>query len=116
MLHAYYKNLEESYYARSQLVTKYLKTKTHANLKLFKKLKNVCSKLCKGGKRKYYESLDMKNVLDIREFWKTMKPFSSDKDSFSLISIEKKTRIISYDFNLSEEFSTRCQARSVLSK
>ena len=66
-----------------------------------------CSKLYKNERRKYYESLDMKNVLDSRKFWKTMGPFLSDKNTvFSQISIEKNNQIISDDFVLSEEFST----------
>ena len=49
----------------------------------------------------------MKNVLDNKKFWKTMRPFLSDKNTvFSQISIEKNNRIISDDFDLSEEFST----------
>ena len=49
----------------------------------------------------------MKNVLDCKEFWKTMRPFLSDKNKvFSQISMEKNNRIISDDFELSEEFST----------
>ena len=58
-------------------------------------------------RRKYFESSDIKNVLDSKEFWKTMRPFISDKNIvFSQISIEKNKRIISDDFDLSEEFST----------
>ena len=76
---------------RSQLETKYLKTKTQTNLSLYKKHKNFCSKLSKRERRKYYESLDMKNVLYSKEFQKTMRPFLSDKNTvFSQISIEKK--------------------------
>ena len=48
----------------------------------------------------------MKNVLDSKEFWKTMRPFRQIKTVFSQISIEKKNRIISDAFDLSEEFST----------
>ena len=33
-------------------------------------------------RKKYYKSLDMKNFLDSKEFWKTMKPFLFDKNSF----------------------------------
>ena len=36
-----------------------LKTKTQTDLKLYKKHKNVCGKLYKREKRKYYEFLDM---------------------------------------------------------
>ena len=92
---------------RSQLETKYLKTETRTDLKLYENHKNFCSKLYKSKRRKYYESLDMKNVLDNKEFWKTMRPFLSDQNAvFSQISIETNSRIISDDFHLSKEFST----------
>ena len=92
---------------RSQLDTKYLKTKVQTDLKLSKKHKNFCSKIYKRERRKYYEPLDMKNVLDSKEFWKTRGPFLSNKNTvFSQISIEKISRIISDDFDLSDEFST----------
>ena len=52
---------------RSLLEKKYLKTKTQTDLKLYKKHKNFCSKLHKRDRRKYYESLDMKNVLDSKK-------------------------------------------------
>ena len=67
---------------RSQIETKYLKTKTQTDLKLYKKHKNFCSKLYKKERRKYYETLDMKNILDSKKFWKTIEPFLSDKNSF----------------------------------
>ena len=92
---------------RFQLETKYPKTKTQTDLKLYKKHKNFCSKLYKKKRRKCYESLVMTDVLDSKKFWKTMGPFLSDKNTvFSQISIEKNNRIISDDFVLSEEFST----------
>ena len=57
------KTLRKTIMPRSQLDTKYLKTKTQTNLKLYKKHKTLCSKLYTRYRRKYYESLDMKNVL-----------------------------------------------------
>ena len=55
------------------------------------------SKLYKKERKKYYESLDMKNVLDSKKFWKTMGFFLSDKNTvFLQISIEKKSGIISW--------------------
>ena len=53
---------------RSQLETKYLKTKTKIDFTLYKIHKKFCSKLYKGERGKYYESLGMKNVLDTKEF------------------------------------------------
>ena len=85
------KTLRKAIMRRSQLETKYLKSKTQTDLKLYKKHKNFCSKLHKRERRKYYESLDMKNVLDSKKFWKTMRPFLSDKNTvFSQTNIKKK--------------------------
>ena len=69
------KTLRKAIMRRSQPETKYHKTKTQADLKLYKKHKNFCSKLCRRERRKYYDSLDMKNVLDSKEFWKKMRLF-----------------------------------------
>ena len=71
------KTLRKAIMRRSELETKYLKRKTQTDLKLYKKHKNVCSKLQKREKRKYYEFLDIKNVLDSKKFWKTMRLFLS---------------------------------------
>ena len=66
------------------------KLKTQTDLKRYKKHKNVCSNLNKKERTKYCESLDMKNVLDKKKFWKTMGPLLSDNNTvFSQISIEK---------------------------
>ena len=66
------KTLRKTTMRSSQLEPKYLKTKTQNDLKLYKNNKKFCSKLYKRERRKYYESFDMKNILDSKEFWKTM--------------------------------------------
>ena len=72
------KTLRKAIMRRSQLETKDLKSKTQADLKPYKLHKNFCSKICKKERRKYHESLDLKNILDTKKFWKTMEPFLSD--------------------------------------
>ena len=62
------KILRKTIMHRSQLETKYLKTKTKIDFTLYKIHKKFCSKLYKGERGKYYESLGMKNVLDTKEF------------------------------------------------
>ena len=59
------KTLRKAIMRRSQLETKYLKSKTQTDLELYKNHKNFCSKLYKRERRKYFDSLDMKNVLDL---------------------------------------------------
>ena len=40
----------------------------------FKKQKSICSKLYKKEREKYYDALNIKNVTDNKQFWKT-NPF-----------------------------------------
>ena len=57
----------------------YYKNKSDTNLRVYKRQKNYCSRLYKKERKKYYASLDIKKVTDNKKFWKTMKPFFSDK-------------------------------------
>ena len=53
------------------------------------------------------ENIRMKNVLDRKEFSKKMRPiFCLINTMYSEISIGKDNRIVSDNFDLSEEFST----------
>ena len=59
-------------------------------------IQNFCSKLHKRERRKY-DSLDMKSVLDRKEFWKVMRLFLSGKNTVFLQICIKKFWIISDD-------------------
>ena len=64
-------------------------------LNLIKKQINFCSKLDKTERKNYYKILDLKNVTDNKEFWKTVKPFLSDKvTTFPKIFLVKKGETI----------------------
>ena len=100
------KTLRKAIMRRSQLETKYLKTKTKENLNLYKKQRNFCSKLYKKERKRYYDTLNTKDITDNKQFWKTIKPFLSDKNvNTSQITIEKNDKIFMDNFELSEEFS-----------
>ena len=91
---------------RSELESKYVKNKTNENLKSNKKQRNFCSKLYKKERKKYYEMLDLENVTDSKEFWKTIKPFLSDKvTTFPIISLVEKGEIISDESKVANSFS-----------
>ena len=50
--------------------------------------------------------LDLKNVTDNKEFWKTVKPFLSDKvTTFPKISLVEKGKIISDESKVANSFS-----------
>ena len=56
---------------RSELESKYLKK--------YRKQRNFCSKLYKKEKKKNYNNLYLKDIVDNNFFWKITKPFLSDK-------------------------------------
>ena len=100
------KVLRKAIMKRSELGNKYVKNKTNENLKSYKKQRNFCSKLYKKERKKYYEMLDLKNVTDNKEFWKTVKPFLSDKvTTFPKISLVEKGEIISDESKVANSFS-----------
>ena len=64
---------------KTRFRNKYLRNKTDENKKKYTKQRNYCVSLLRKSKREYYSSLDVKNITDNKTFWKTVKPFLSDK-------------------------------------
>ena len=74
---------------RSKLENKYVKNKTNENLKSYKKQM-----------KKYYEMVNLRNVTDDTQFWKTVEPFFSDKvTTFPKISLAENGEIITESFS-----------------
>ena len=71
---------------------------------LYRKQRNYCSKLYKKERKKYYNNLDLKNITDNKLFWKTIKPFLSDKGSkgSKITLIDDNKNVVSDDHNVSE--------------
>ena len=63
----------------TRFCNKYLRNKIDENKKKYTKQRNYCVSLLRKSKREYYSSLDVKNITDNKTFWKTVKPFLSDK-------------------------------------
>ena len=71
---------------------------TPNNSMAYKKQRNYCSRLYKKERKKYYAKLNVKKVMDNKEFWKTVKPFLSDRgNSSSKITLVEGDDIISED-------------------
>ena len=99
------KTLRKAIMSRSQLQTKYFKNKSQIDYLAFKKQRNFCSKLYKKERKNYYNSLDIKNITDNKQFWKTIKLFLSEKiKTTSKIKLKDQDKIISND-KVAEEFS-----------
>ena len=73
------KALKKAIADRSRWENRYYKCKTDASLRAYKKQKIFCSKLYKKERKKYYTNLDLKKITNSNKFWKTTKPFLSDK-------------------------------------
>ena len=58
-------------------------------------------------KRKNYSSLDQKSISDNNKFWRTVKPFLSDKTSFNAkIALIEDGEIISSDSEIADILNT----------
>ena len=73
------KELSKEIMARSRLRNKYLTDKTVKNRVLYTQQRNKCVALLRNTKKNYYENIDEKEVTDNKTFWRTIKPYLSDK-------------------------------------
>ena len=64
---------------RSRLRNKYLKSRNEENRAIYVKQRNYCVSLLRKSKKKCYENLGERNLMDNKLFWKTIKPSFSDK-------------------------------------
>lgn len=77
------KELRKAIMHRSQLLTKFRKSKSDIDLANFRKHRNYVSRLYKKEKLKFHNNFDIKNLNDNKQFWKTMKKYFSEKCSVS---------------------------------
>ena len=73
------KELSKEIMTKSRLRNKYLKNRNEKNRTIFVKQRNYCVSLLQKSKKKYYENLDERNLMDNKLFWKTTKPSFSDR-------------------------------------
>ena len=73
------KELRKANMKRTRLKNRFNKNRTNENWTAFKKQRNFCVKLLRQNKRSYYNRLDPKVVSENKKFWKTVKPFFSNK-------------------------------------
>ena len=77
------KSLRKAIMTRSALKSRLYRNFTSYNNMMYRKQKNYCSRLYKKERKSFYEKLDVKNINDNKKFWKTIKPFLSEKVSSS---------------------------------
>ena len=64
---------------RTQLRKCYLKNRSEQNRLSYVKQHNYCVSLLRKTKKDYYANLNVKDIVDNKQFWRTVKPLFSDK-------------------------------------
>ena len=80
---------------RAKLKNKYNKNRTGENWDSDKKQKDFCVNLLRKTKKNYFNDLNIKNITDNKAFWRTIKPYFSNKglNSSSVILSEKNKNV-----------------------
>ena len=73
------KELSKAIVKRSQLKTKYNKTKQEADRNAYKKQRNICVKLRRKAVKQYFVNKCRFWIMSNKNFWKTVKPFISNE-------------------------------------
>ena len=73
------KSLRKAIMLRSRLKNNLNKQSSDENWNNYKKQKNFCVKLLCHTKEKYSSDINVKSIPDNKKFWKTIKPFFSNK-------------------------------------
>ena len=97
------KEVRKAIMKRSQLKNRYNKNRNYENLYLYKKQRNCCISLLRKIKTNYFKNVKVQDITENKNFWKTIRPYFSDKgynqtkitivDKDSIITDEKKLQL-----------------------
>ena len=91
---------------RSKLRKKFVKSRSKSDEKACNKQRNKCVSLLRKTKKAYYSNLNVKDIVDNKKFWKTVKSFFSDKsNSFENISLTENGNLLTDDFEVAKTFN-----------
>ena len=95
------KSLRKAIMTRSRLKNRFIKHRTTENWNSYKKQRNFCVSLLRKTKKQYFSELDHSDIRDNKKFWKTIKPFFSDKGlSSNNIILVEKSHLVSDETNV----------------
>ena len=73
------KELGKAIYTRSRLRNRYFKNPTKENETSYKKQRNKCVSLRRKSITQHFSKITSKGIMTNKQFWKTMKPFLTNK-------------------------------------
>ena len=79
---------------RSRLENINIYKRNDKNWENYKKKRNLCVDLLRKTKIEYFKNLNVKDLSDNRKFWKTIKPYFSNKGLNSIKLLLKKKAIL----------------------
>ena len=90
---------------RSKLRKKFLKRRSRSDKKTFNKQRNKCVSLLRKTKKAYYLNFKIKDIVDNKKFWKTVKSFFSDKsNNFENKFLIESGNLLTDDFEIAESY------------
>ena len=100
------KELRKEIMKRSKIRNKFKRSRNHENRCNFKFQRNYCVNLLRKTKKKCYENLSVKTVMDNQTFWKTIKPYMSHKGSnFRRITLLENYSVLTDDKDIAKTMS-----------
>ena len=97
------KQLAKAIMNRTRQKNKFLNKPTLDNKLKYTKQRNYCVTLLRKEKKKYFSSLNISNISDNKNFWKTVKPFFSERDAINKkIILVENDEIITNDEEIAE--------------
>ena len=101
------KELSKEIMHRTRLRNNFLRNRSAENKRKYSKQRNYCVSLLRKTKKNYYNNLNEKKITDNKTFWKTVKPFLSDKTpSDEKITLIENAKIIKTDTNTANILNT----------
>ena len=87
------KLLSRAHMKRTWLKSCYLKKRSEQNRLSYVKQRNYCVSVLRKTKKDYYANLNVKDIVDNKQFWGTEKPLFSDKtkSNAKIILVEDET-------------------------
>ena len=73
------KKINKEIMKRSSLRNKFLNTKNDIDREAYNKQHNLCVSLIRSEKKNFFSNINMRDIIDNKTFWKTVKPFFTDK-------------------------------------
>ena len=73
------KKINKEIMKRSRLRNNFLNTKSDIDRKAYNKQRNLCVSLIRSEKKNFFSNINTSDITDNKTFWKTVKPFFTDK-------------------------------------